>query len=158
MSFLYKHIAVTHATSLHLNANVAATRFWYISFYCFECGAGTTNLHCGHLVHKHASTGIALILVEMSGTRIPLCAGFSYPVNPSTVSPSPPHFLFYVLHLRAGEAVLEAVEFISIFCTTLFTGAAIYVNLAEHPARMACGTQLAATEWIPSYKRAARMQ
>ena len=63
-----------------------------------------------------------------------------------------------MLHLRRGEAVLEAVEFISILCTTLFTGAAVYVNLAEHPARMACGTELAATEWTPSYKRAARMQ
>src|SRR5256885_3912121 len=72
MSFLYKHIAVTHATSLHLNANVAETRFWYSSFYCVECGAGATNLHCGHLVHKHASTDIALILVEMSRTRTSL--------------------------------------------------------------------------------------
>ena len=74
------------------------------------------------------------------------------------VSRPRPIFVFYVLHLRAGEAVLEAVEFISILCTTLFTGAAIYVNLAEHPARMVCGTELAATEWAPSYKRAARMQ
>jgi len=54
--------------------------------------------------------------------------------------------------------VLEAIEFIAILCTTLFTGAAIYVNLVEHPARMACGTELAATEWAPSYQRAARMQ
>ena len=54
--------------------------------------------------------------------------------------------------------MLEAIEFIAILCTTLFTGAAIYVNLVEHPARMACGTELAATEWAPSYQRAARMQ
>ena len=54
--------------------------------------------------------------------------------------------------------MLEVTEFIAILCTTLFTGAAIYVSLAEHPARMACGTELAATEWAPSYKRAARMQ
>ena len=54
--------------------------------------------------------------------------------------------------------MLEVIEFIGLLCTTLFTGAAIYVNLAEHPARMACGTELAATEWAPSYKRAARMQ
>ena len=54
--------------------------------------------------------------------------------------------------------MLEVTEFIAILCTTVFTGAAIYVNLAEHPARMACGTELAATEWAPSYKRAARMQ
>ena len=37
-------------------------------------------------------------------------------------------------------------------------GAAVYVNLVEHPARMACGTLLAATEFAPSYKRAAIMQ
>jgi hypothetical protein len=54
--------------------------------------------------------------------------------------------------------LLEIAEFIAIFYTTLFTGAAIYVTLVEHPARMACGTELAATEWGPSYKRAARMQ
>jgi uncharacterized membrane protein len=54
--------------------------------------------------------------------------------------------------------MLEVSEFIAILCTTIFTGAAIYVNLAEHPARMACGTELAATEWAPSYRRAARMQ
>lgn len=51
-----------------------------------------------------------------------------------------------------------AVEFISILCTTLFTGAAIYINLVEHPARLACGTELAVTQWVPSYQRATRMQ
>jgi len=54
--------------------------------------------------------------------------------------------------------VLEITEFVAILSVTLFTGAAIYVNLAEHPARMACGTELAATEWVQSYKRATRMQ
>ncbi len=37
-------------------------------------------------------------------------------------------------------------------------GAAIYVNLVEHPARMSCGTQIAATVWAPSYKRGSVMQ
>ena len=63
-----------------------------------------------------------------------------------------------MLDLHREGAVLELTEFIAILCATLFTGAAIYVNLAEHPARMACGTELAATEWVPSYKRATRMQ
>ena len=36
----------------------------------------------------------------------------------------------------------------------LFTGAAIYINLVEHPARMQAGTQLALTEFAPSYHRA----
>lgn len=32
------------------------------------------------------------------------------------------------------------------------------INVAEHPARMACGTRLAATVFPGSYKRAAVMQ
>jgi uncharacterized membrane protein len=40
----------------------------------------------------------------------------------------------------------------------LFTGAAIYINLVEHPARMECGTVLAVTHFAPSYRRAALMQ
>jgi hypothetical protein len=54
--------------------------------------------------------------------------------------------------------VPEVAEFIAILCTTLFAGAALYVSLVEHPARMACGTELAATEWASSYRRGARMQ
>jgi len=51
-----------------------------------------------------------------------------------------------------------AVEFIAIFSCLLFTGAALYITLVEHPARMECGTLVAATEFVPSYKRAAVMQ
>lgn len=40
----------------------------------------------------------------------------------------------------------------------LFAGAAIYINLVEHPARLACGTEIAARQWAPSYKRATAMQ
>ncbi len=40
----------------------------------------------------------------------------------------------------------------------VFTGAAIYINLVEHPARMQAGTQLALTEFAPSYHRATVMQ
>ena len=54
--------------------------------------------------------------------------------------------------------MLSAAEFIATFCCFIFSGAAIYINLVEHPARMACGTQLAATVWAPSYKRATAMQ
>jgi hypothetical protein len=52
-------------------------------------------------------------------------------------------------------------EFLSLAATlacTLFTGAAIYINLVEHPARLACGTEIAATQSKPSYQRATRMQ
>ena len=40
----------------------------------------------------------------------------------------------------------------------LFAGAAIYINLVEHPARMECGTDLAIKEFAPSYRRATVMQ
>src|SRR5438552_19119944 len=40
----------------------------------------------------------------------------------------------------------------------LFTGAAVYITLVEHPARVSCGSVLAVTEFGPSYKRATMMQ
>jgi cell division protein FtsL len=54
-----------------------------------------------------------------------------------------------MVHLIAGVAAL--------LCT-LFTGAAIYINLVEHPARLSCGTEAAARQWAPSYRRATMMQ
>ena len=52
----------------------------------------------------------------------------------------------------------QIAEFISILACALFTGASVYVNLVEHPARMQCGVEIAATEFPPSYRRAAVMQ
>src|SRR5256886_3616067 len=43
-------------------------------------------------------------------------------------------------------------------CAGLFSGAAIYVNLVEHPARLSCGTELAVKEFGPSYRRGTVMQ
>ena len=40
----------------------------------------------------------------------------------------------------------------------LFAGAADYVSLVEHPARVECGTELALTQFGPSYRRAAVVQ
>ena len=54
--------------------------------------------------------------------------------------------------------MLEIIQFVAVLSCTLFAGAAIYINLVEHPARMECGTELALTEWAPSYKRATGMQ
>jgi hypothetical protein len=42
--------------------------------------------------------------------------------------------------------------------TALFAGAAIYITFVEHPARMACATEIAMAQWRPSYKRATIMQ
>jgi len=49
-------------------------------------------------------------------------------------------------------------EIVAFICTGLFAGAALYVSVVEHPARLACGTGVALAEWRPSYKRAAIMQ
>jgi hypothetical protein len=49
-------------------------------------------------------------------------------------------------------------EVIATLCAGLFAGAAIYITLVEHPARLECGTELAATEFGPSYRRATLMQ
>jgi len=54
--------------------------------------------------------------------------------------------------------ILNFAQFLSIFCSSVFVGAAVYVNLVEHPARIGCGTKLAVTEFAPGYKRAAIMQ
>ena len=49
-------------------------------------------------------------------------------------------------------------EFIAILGCSLFTGAAVYLSLVEHPARMECGVELAAAEFAPSYRRASILQ
>src|SRR5262249_1677427 len=40
----------------------------------------------------------------------------------------------------------------------LFAGAALYVSLVEHPARMACGPMLAVAQFRRSYPRGAALQ
>jgi hypothetical protein len=49
-------------------------------------------------------------------------------------------------------------EILSFVFTGLFAGAALYVSLVEHPARMANTLGVALAEFRPSYKRAAVMQ
>jgi hypothetical protein len=49
-------------------------------------------------------------------------------------------------------------EFVALLACGLFAGAAVYVNLVEHPGRMECGVELAATEFPPSYRRGTVMQ
>jgi Domain of unknown function (DUF1772) len=47
---------------------------------------------------------------------------------------------------------------LAVLCTGLFAGAALYVTLVEHPARIEGGTAFALTQFGPSYRRAATMQ
>lgn len=49
-------------------------------------------------------------------------------------------------------------ELLATFCAAIFAGAAIYINLVEHPARMSLGPEAALAEWAPSYHNATRMQ
>jgi hypothetical protein len=49
-------------------------------------------------------------------------------------------------------------EIISTLSAGLFAGAAIYINLVEHPARIECGVELALREFAPSYRRATVLQ
>src|SRR5262244_2253942 len=52
----------------------------------------------------------------------------------------------------------QIAEFVAVLACSLFTGAAVYVSLVEHPARMQCGVEMAATEFPPSYRRGTVMQ
>jgi hypothetical protein len=49
-------------------------------------------------------------------------------------------------------------ETVATLSAGLFAGAAIYISLVEHPARMECGTDLAIKQFAPSYRRASVMQ
>jgi uncharacterized membrane protein len=53
---------------------------------------------------------------------------------------------------------MQIFQFVAVLAATLFAGAATYINIAEHPARMECGTALASAVFGPSYRRAAVMQ
>jgi hypothetical protein len=52
----------------------------------------------------------------------------------------------------------QIAEFCSLLACGLFTGAAVYISLVEHPARMECGVEIAAVEFPPRYRRASIMQ
>jgi hypothetical protein len=47
---------------------------------------------------------------------------------------------------------------VATLATGLFAGAAVYITLVEHPARVSCGTEVAIQEFVPSYRRASVMQ
>jgi len=54
--------------------------------------------------------------------------------------------------------MLLALKFIATLTAAIFAGAALYVNLVEHPARMTLDTRAAVLEWAPAYARGTWMQ
>src|SRR5271154_5362392 len=54
--------------------------------------------------------------------------------------------------------MLVLLKFMATFTAAMFAGAALYINVAEHPARMELDTKFAAAQWASSYRRATWMQ
>jgi hypothetical protein len=55
-------------------------------------------------------------------------------------------------------SLISVLEMIAVLSAALFAGAALYINVVEHPARMGLETRVAALQWAPSYKRATWLQ
>jgi len=54
--------------------------------------------------------------------------------------------------------VAVALEWFAAVSAGLFAGAALYVSLVEHPARVGLGPRAAVHEFAPSYRRGAALQ
>ncbi len=52
---------------------------------------------------------------------------------------------------RTEAPMHQIAELVAVLACGLFTGAAVYISLVEHAARMECGVETVAAEFPPSY-------
>jgi hypothetical protein len=50
------------------------------------------------------------------------------------------------------------LKFVATFAAALFSGAALYINVVEQPARLTLDTRSAVAQWATSYRRATWLQ
>ena len=56
------------------------------------------------------------------------------------------------------NTLMHLLQFVATLSAALFAGAALYITVAEHPARMGLETRIAALQWAPGYRRATWLQ